>query len=150
MGMETGMETAMAAHREEATTKTEQPFQRGRHLALALLGLAHAPVSGITGAALVWATSTRYWSAELATANAMLWLCLAAFVGWLAFAVFDTNAGVTIWPKRWRDIGVLLAAWCVSRSSTCWWASGFTPMSTRQGPSPHSSSLASYGLAGWP
>jgi membrane protease YdiL (CAAX protease family) len=95
-------------------TKTEpRPFQRGRHLALGLVALAHAPLVAATPSAVVRVTNAQTWSAELATVNAAIPLCFVAFIAWLTFVVVDTNAAVTVWPKRWRDIGWRLAAWCV-------------------------------------
>lgn len=94
-------------------TKTEPTFRRGRHLALSVVGLVHAPLVKETGLFALWITGAQGWSAELAAVDAMIALCFTAFVAWFAFAVFDTHAGITIWPKRWRDIGAPLAAWCV-------------------------------------
>jgi membrane protease YdiL (CAAX protease family) len=102
-----------AENRVVATTRTEPTFLRGRHLGFAVMGLAHAPMVGATWPIVMRVTNSRTWSAELAALNVSTQLCFAAFVAWLAFAMFDTNAGVTIWPKRWRDIGWPLAAWCV-------------------------------------
>lgn len=96
-------------------TETEPAFERGRHLAFAIIALAHAPLVGATAPVVLRITSSQAWSAELATLNVALQLCFVAFVAWLAFAVFDTRAGVTVWPKRWRDIGWPLAAWCVAQ-----------------------------------
>lgn len=90
-------------------TRTDPTFRRGRHLALAVIGLSHGPLTGETAGVLLAATSSPTWSAELSTANAAVALCFAAFVAWLAFAVFDTHAEVTILPRRWRDLGGLLA-----------------------------------------
>jgi len=78
----------------------------------AVVGLAHAPLVNYTPAAVLMVTGSPIWSPQVATANAALVLCFAAFVAWLAFTVFDTHAGVTILPRRWR-IGAPLAAWCV-------------------------------------
>lgn len=101
------------ATRAGVVTKTEPTFRRGRHLALAVAGLAHGPLTRETGAILLSLTHSVSWSAELSTLNATVNLCFAALVAWLAFVVFDTNSGITILPKRWRDVGVPLVAWCV-------------------------------------
>jgi len=67
----------------------------------------------------------QVWTAELSTLNQFALLGFCAFVAWLAFAVFDTHSGVTILPRRWRDIGVPLAAWCIVQEvwtvgAVCW------------------------------
>ncbi len=72
------------------------------------------------------------WTAELSTLNQFALLGFCAFVAWLAFAVFDTNAGVTIFPERWRDIGVPLALWCIVQelwTAVAIWASPPPPSS---------------------
>ncbi|MFO7565901.1 MAG: type II CAAX endopeptidase family protein [Enhygromyxa sp.] len=102
-------ETAMTG----MATETEPIFQRGRHLALAVIGLAHALLVGSSWTVVLWATNAQVWSAQQGTINSLIQLCFAALVAWFAFTVFDTHAGVTIWPKRWRDIGWPLAAWCL-------------------------------------
>jgi len=96
-----------------AATKTEPTFRRGWHLLFAIIGLAHGPVTTATGAAVLWLTGARAWSAELVALEALAQLGFAAIVAWLAFSLFDTHAGVTVLPKRWRDIGGMLAAWAV-------------------------------------
>jgi membrane protease YdiL (CAAX protease family) len=90
-------------------TKTEPTFRRGRHLFFAMIGLAHGPIVAGTGVATLWLTNATTWSAELMALAAMMQLSFAALVAWLAFSVFDTHSGVTILPKRWRDLGAELA-----------------------------------------
>jgi membrane protease YdiL (CAAX protease family) len=93
----------------------EPTFQRGRHLAFAIVGLTHAFVVRSGWVAVSWATNAQVWTAQRGTIEALIHLSFAALVAWFAFTMFDTHAGVTIWPKRWRDIGWPLVAWCVAQ-----------------------------------
>ena len=94
-----------------AATKTEPTFKRGRHLALAIIGLAHAPLTRATGPVVLSTMGT--WGAAASTVNRLIHLCFAAFVAWLAFAVFHTGAEVYVRPRRWRNLGLTFALWCV-------------------------------------
>ncbi len=87
-----------------AATKTE-PFLRHRHLGLALVGLGHAPLTTVSATAVMALTGARAWSAELAALDALVLMGFAGVVAWLALRAFDTHAGVSILPKRWRDLG---------------------------------------------
>jgi membrane protease YdiL (CAAX protease family) len=42
-------------------------------------------------------------------------LAYAAFVAWLAFVVLDTDDSVSVLPRRWGELGLLFAAWCVGQ-----------------------------------
>jgi membrane protease YdiL (CAAX protease family) len=124
-----------------AVVTNDLAFKRRRHLLFATIGLVHGPVVTNLGAIVVWLGATGT-SVEIAAIESLAQLCFAAFVAWLAFAVFDTNAGVTIWPKRWSDIGWQLAvllvmlecgtAWIVRRNpalhleNSAGWMSLFT------------------------
>lgn len=141
--MATETETEMAAA-EAVETKTEPTFQRGRHLAFALVGLAHAPLTSLSSFAVFPLVHASAWTPQVATIDCLVHLCFAAFVAWLAFAVFDTHAGVTIMPARWTAIGASLAVWCVVQElgmalGVCrdpnaalvanpWWITSFTEL----------------------
>lgn len=101
------------AEKVAAATKTEPPIHRARQLAFAIVGLAHAPLTGVSGPALYALAGT--WGPALATANYFVHLCFAAFVAWLAFAVFPSGADVSVGPRRWRNLGPWFAAWCVGQ-----------------------------------
>ena len=103
----------MAADRVGAETKIEPTFARGRHLLLAVVGLAHAPLIMTVGRVVLPSMGASAWSAEAVVVCDLVGLCYAAFVAWLAFAVFDTNAGVAVLPRRWLALGAVFAAWCV-------------------------------------
>lgn len=106
-------ETTKAADRVGAATKTEPSFARGRHLLFAVAGLAHAPLIMGVGRVVLPSMGARAWSAEAVVVCDLIALCYAAFVAWIAFVVFDTNAGVAAWPRRWRALGAVFAVWCV-------------------------------------
>lgn len=80
------------------------PFNRRLHLGLALVALLHGPILARASVALPSIMGTAI-GPEFSAVVHLMHLCLAAFVAWLAFAVFDTRSGVTIWPNRWRDLG---------------------------------------------
>jgi membrane protease YdiL (CAAX protease family) len=87
---------------------TDPAFNRRLHLTLAVVALGHGPIG-------VWTidvlpTLGVFVSPEASTIIRLVHLCFAAFVAWLAFAVFDTNAGITVLPKRWCDVGWRLLA----------------------------------------
>jgi membrane protease YdiL (CAAX protease family) len=107
------MATAMAKAPGVAT-KTEQTFRRGRHLFFAAVALAHGPLTNITPVVVLSMVHANVWTTEISTINHLLQLCFAAFVAWLAFAVFDTHAEVTILPKRWRDLGIPFLVCCAA------------------------------------
>lgn len=111
-------------------TTTEPVFDRARHLVFAVLALAHGPLLPLIGVG-VGALPIASDPAIVVVIEAMVQLCFAAFVAWLAFVVFDTHAGITVWPRRWRDLGsevpVLaivtwaVMVWAVSRDPAASW-----------------------------
>jgi membrane protease YdiL (CAAX protease family) len=94
-----------------AATKTEPTFQRGRHLAMAIVGLVHAPLTRVTGPFVLSMMGT--WGAVASTINRLIHLCFAALVAWLAIAVLRTEPGVCVGPRRWRSLGGIFALWYV-------------------------------------
>ncbi len=83
------------------------PFLRGRHLALALIASAFAVwFIGLGPAPAQWLLSGDGWTPQMATLNTSLLLFGVAVPAWLAVAVIDTHSGVTVWPSRWRSLGV--------------------------------------------
>jgi membrane protease YdiL (CAAX protease family) len=78
-------------------------FRRGPHLAIAVVSLAYAPL-------VIWAmVEARRLFAEQSGVPAsyaigsLVGMCFAASCAWLAFAVLDTRAEVTLAPSGWRS-----------------------------------------------
>lgn len=92
---------------------TEPTFDRARHLLFACIGLLHGPLVMHAGELLALFVSTFPWTLELHTLTIVIPLCFVALVAWLAFAVFPTNSGVTVVPRRWADVGLLVIVACV-------------------------------------
>ncbi len=61
------------------------------------------------------------WTAQLDTFDRLLALVYVALLAWLAFDVFDTRSGVTIFPRRWRDVGALVLLAVFVREATIVW-----------------------------
>jgi membrane protease YdiL (CAAX protease family) len=115
----TGTATRATVERAVAATKTESVFQRGRHLAFAIVGLAHVPVFWVA----LWVVPlivTR--EPEAIALTRLVELCFAAFVGWLAYAVCNTNAEVSVAPRCWRKLGVIFGLWCVGQELLVAWS----------------------------
>ncbi|MFO7566744.1 MAG: type II CAAX endopeptidase family protein [Enhygromyxa sp.] len=104
----------MAELAEEATTtaKTERSTRRLR-LVFAVAGFGQWATFMLAGYAVYPLTGgwTPLALAIMDTAS----LAYAAFVAWLAFAVFDTDDTISVLPRRWRELGLLFAAWCVGQ-----------------------------------
>ncbi|MFO7564712.1 MAG: type II CAAX endopeptidase family protein [Enhygromyxa sp.] len=81
---------------------SEPSFLRARHLLFALLGLFHGPLAMHLDGLLPLIVAYPG-AAEFDTIARLASLCFAAFVAWLAFAVFETDSDITILPRRWRD-----------------------------------------------
>lgn len=105
-----------AGTRAVAVTKTDPTFSRGRQLAFAIIGLAHAPLTW-TGLHFMALLGAQTWSAEIAATHELMLFSFTAFVAWLAFAVFKTGADVHVGPRRWEALGPWFAAWCVVQES---------------------------------
>jgi membrane protease YdiL (CAAX protease family) len=87
---------------------TSPVFHAKRHVVFACVALLQAPL-----AVNAWWLIASFlppghsWSVELELISRFLPLIFAAFIGWLAFDRFDTGSGVSLFPTRWADIGVV-------------------------------------------
>lgn len=97
---------------------TPPAFRAKLHLGFACIALLHAPL-----AVNAWKIVKSFlapdhpWSVELELVARLLPLCFVAWIAWLAFERFATNAGVTLLPTRWADVGVVVLAAFVIREA---------------------------------
>lgn len=91
-------------------------FDRAKHLGFACVGLLEAPL-----AVAVWdllpLVHVQPGTPQYDVLARLILVCFAAFVAWLAFDRFDTGSGVTVLPRRWADVGVLVLVAAVVRES---------------------------------
>lgn len=93
----------------EPTTATPAPtFRRWRHAGFAVLALVHGPLSVAVWPLVPRILDTQGWSPELDVLTRTVPVCFVVFVAWLAFELFDTRSGVTVFPRRWTDVGVVV------------------------------------------
>jgi membrane protease YdiL (CAAX protease family) len=80
----------------EVKHTTSPVFHAKRHFVFACVALLEAPLAVNAWSLVESFLSSGYpWSVEL------------ELITWLAFDRFDTGSGVTLFPKRWADIGAL-------------------------------------------
>ncbi len=85
-------------------------FQRTRHLLFALLALLHGPLIMKMWEWMPVLVPRYPWTAQTETIETLVPLCFVAVLAWLAFAQFDTGSSVTVIPRRWSDVGLVVVA----------------------------------------